>query len=1615
MSSPKRIPNTVVEKVARLTSDLTLPSDPAKLSRVQALASSLLARPAASEDEPVLVRGLAGVAQPLRVALDEEALETLGQTLRADIAEREDQREGAETDVVEMRRVEDDGATSLLAVDRLSGLRVSERVGPFNLGAREVWFEAFFAAKAMTVVRTGEPRPLLALSRAHRPRTSRGTTTLDLQAGTVWVRGDLISSALPANAYVGIQIRDGSLALSGAASVDGDTVELGGALTGTLTLELQTPTVQPQDGGCRAAGATIELPEKLVFAFKDGALRIKGSSGRATAWDQTFHFKEPRSTWSYITDRWTAVLHYAVEPDTFSFEPFSDALATFTGKARIERGGLGFPVVSVADPAVLDEASVAPQFLLDLREFSCRWYSPDERFHAIAQAWLGISASGTMLFANDVAALSPAVVFDHVLWEARGAGGRLPWTHRHPAPFVLLHACDLVAGEAFAVSGEGLAGLDRPLQTDAEPIPAARGRGLFALLRRDKRVEATLMVVEESPQAAMQLALRNGLVWVSKPVYIVAQGQRGRGQTIEKGRAALLMGAYGWCPTLPDPYVSNVCASSPGADRPSPTGRLVAEIAWSNPETVSVSFEGQLGRTLAKPVRGMGPQQDDHDRRPVALGLTQVDQHRLQLSEREQARWDKAQSKEQDSRAKRLDAASRSNKESMDLLGAVWSKFHPARPNVALLDVSTNQDLLGVALEAHNRDEPRVAASHLVPGVSASFAVDGLDVQAALARMVVMTLPAIQWEPVRTLDVDQDVATLGWFPTPLASATDGGPSVVGVRSQRLTPIVPDEALERTQAEFEAGQRVGLRTTLPFGLMATAIVNPDASSARKADLLQNTRPKFPTRDSVGGHQITAVAEHGRLPGGVSPTFEGAMRQVINGVDLATGAPLGLSVLGSTADPSSNVETVFNNDMASNPRVPVTRFDISGYGASNFSEWENPFAAFAETAKVQFSVIKGRTAMEIIKVNSVLHPWGIRVTRSVTIERRPGGGVVRRDSGWQPITPGMFDYRYADTTGNILNAPYRFDAGVFRGMFDVRSIRPAPGTEVSSGGATFIPYYFDANVALDGASGRTQAIGMLGYLQTTPDGEPASGAALRDLVESQGAVGGPLDVWIDVGNSGLPFRVRRLEVAIAMDMGGPVLVATVRGVPRLPTTGAWSVVKRPVAGVADEHREAVPVSEGRGVPLIRRYPVTYPTASQAVFAEPPLTGLAGPYRFADPADLYELSPPEQEYALLQSTPTHAFLFPRPLISSTGSNQLQTGGTPALADVIARTTSKGAFPPPPNTIDLPGTLFFDVAPSGTLSLSSPINIAGHPTPLRLSGENGHGTKMNYDHATLRMVIDHGHWEAEFTGLEIYNDIAGMERISGSRLRVVGSTQQRPQIAEIESLVHDDIESILQFIPLFGQRGTDGPIELGTTNAKHEFKFEASLKVDVPRVSITLFAGADLKLKLKLAASTGFDKDTGLVKNSGKFGLALEGKIPVLSIGIASVFVIVSVGADFAIDSIAGGATSEKLALNAFAGVGVEGAIGPFKAYAYLGVGFILSYDITNDKAKYGGLVALEAGIDFTIVKVKVRAELKGLCYDDAGATKCDYSGSVKVQVDIFLIFSISASYTVSDTTTL
>lgn len=1601
-----------VDAFAVLNADVTAAprAEAAKRLRsviASALRANLRAYPASQTHFPALTRLSHIVPEGIRESLvqDLDAIEAGG-----DVA----------TDVIAViRRDEREMLLAGRPVDHLTALLPAERIGPFwTHGGTDIWFDIFLAARQMEVKETGVSAPAMLFTQARPPLARRATTIIDIEPGTVWIRGNLVSASLPSNAYVGIKVAGGSLRLSQHATITDNVIEIAPPLKGVLRLDLAADSVTPAVGAC-SSNAKVELPESVTFTFDSGSSTAAGTAGKAEVWGQTFNFGPSTGDWTFVERLWTVVLGYDVEPQQFDAEPIGDDLVHFQGKGGVSRAGLGLPVVVATNPAILGETALAASWLLQIKSLTARWYTPDPRPHDLKDVWVGISAFGATILAEGVVPLTPVVAHAYDLWTiAGGSNKRLPWRQTYKEPFVLFYRCHAVEGELFMVQGHADVALDRPVTTNGLPISTPTTQSALLLHRFGGVTMAMLGALIDDAKSTHQFALRNALVWTTAPAFLFVRGQVASPQQIDSGGAQLLFGVYGWAPTLPDPYVSNGFVRRPRFVAGVPQSLLQGRIVWTTPENVMVSFEGRLDLSPSLDARGASPgdPRPARDRGPAPdVGLTQVEQEALTFNRRDEAEWKRAQAEEAHSRGQRIAAAQQENNKTFAIIDGFMREVVGPPPNLTLLDVSTNQDLLGVAVGAR-RGRDVTGAAPTTP--SSSFPVSDLTVHSEVGAMRVVMLPQTQWEPVRTLDSDQDIMTMGWFPTPLASATDGGATQIGARSQKLMPVIPEFALRGTFDAFKEGTPVGVRTTFPFGLVSAIRLQPHATPDRKADLYHLTRPKFPTGQSVGGIQVTAKAEGGRPDdGGISPTFQGQMRQLLNGVDLVTGAPLGISVLGETLQPAGSVETVFNNDMAARPRVPVTRIDLSGYGGSNFSDWNNPFAAFAEAAKVQFQYMIGRTALEVIKVNSVLHPWGVRVTRSVTIERRPGGGVIRRDSGWQAFTPGIFDYRYFDTIVNdIVVAPYEFDAGVFRGLFNVRTIRPAPGNVFSHGGATLVPYYFDAEVALEGVPGRTAAVGILGYLQTTPNGAPAGADALQALIETQGPIGGPIEAWMNFGGSGLPFRVQRVEVGLAMNSGNPLFVATARGVPSLPATGAWSVVVRPVASVPPNGGEAVPVAENRGVPVIRRYPVRYLPGDRTAYSEPRLDGVPGDYRFADATDLLTPAAPHNDYALLQSTPTHAFLLPRPFVPASSPPRIESGYKAALADIFSRSTSKGAFPPAGNTIELaPSSLHFDVSPAGKLALSAPVSIVGHPTPLRIGGTPGHGSSVFYDTSTLRLELEEERWDAEFTGLRVWSDISGLERITGSEMRIVGSTDQRPQIAEIKSLMLQEIEDILQYIPIFGQRGVQGPVDLGATNAKHELKVDVALNVTVPPPAViaTFPAGTGVVLKLYVKQNTGIDLKTGGPKASATFGADLDGKVPVLSLGVAAVFIIIAGKITFSLTSVSGSVTSEKLELLAFVGVGVEGKIGPFKAYAFLGVGFVFVYDAIADVAKYGGLVALEAGVDLVIVSVKIRAELKGVVYDDSGTTKCDYSGSVKIQVDIFLIFSISATYLVTETT--
>ena len=531
-----------------------------------------------------------------------------------------------------------------------------------------------------------------------------------------------------------------------------------------------------------------------------------------------------------------------------------------------------------------------------------------------------------------------------------------------------------------------------------------------------------------------------------------------------------------------------------------------------------------------------------------------------------------------------------------------------------------------------------------------------------LARDVrVVMPPQVQWEPVWT--VQNPLLTP--FPSPLASGDDGGPSLLGINTVNLVPIDPTRALQDLVAEHSRRDPLVAAAalfTLPFGLKVVAAPLgypvPTELTVPRAEL-ELVQPQAGPQGLAGGLQVRLTAVDPLSgPDREFPGFFGGAVQLRNGVDPATGTQLGLSVLSDKG--ANTVESTFNAEFApgaASARVPLTRVDLSGYGASTFSRWSNPDAATAETSQVRFDLLLGRTAHEVVQIRSILYPWAVNVVRTVTIERAPSGGVFRRDSGWVAISDGVFDFANGST---IETHP-----GLVKGAFNVRRIRDT--THIyEKGNVRLAAVRFDADmrvadVTVGGREGLVTSVDQVGFVQLSPK-EPLSPEEYAALLAAEGPLGGPVDCVVDIGNSGQTMLVSRVDVAAAPNPAGTIeFAACARGSPALPRDGQWTVVRQPV----DPNADCLPADPHRGVPLVRKGLRTVSEAANAA-----------PYLFAEPTDLLSAGNSGFHVALLWSTGTQRVLFSQPRIPK--NRRAITGAVePLLADVFATAATMAVFP--------------------------------------------------------------------------------------------------------------------------------------------------------------------------------------------------------------------------------------------------------------------------------------------------------------------------------------------------
>lgn len=681
--------------------------------------------------------------------------------------------------------------------------------------------------------------------------------------------------------------------------------------------------------------------------------------------------------------------------------------------------------------------------------------------------------------------------------------------------------------------------------------------------------------------------------------------------------------------------------------------------------------------------------------------------------------------------------------------GIVFGGRLSAEP-FALLDISSNANQLGVSIGSDmiivktGRVTQGTEENSMVVQKNWPFIVEGMEVKVKGHMARSFALPQVAWEPVNNLtppDRSDPPASikLAMDPEagPLFYEDDGGPTRIWNNNQELIGLAPIPVVNSLVENFKDNpQNYTVSTfTLPFGLKAISYISKNFIETVKPNI-NNLRPEFRknadgSNKFRGGIQLSLTAGEFGKPVPTpeeedSPMFPGYIIQLNNLVD-PLGVKSGASNLGHRVTEIFNNEFLVgvltkSNKLKDSRGVPLSRMDITGYGANIFSDWVSPTAAMAQTSQAKFDVMMGRTAHEVVQVKSILYPWGIRVVRTITVFRTGTGRIYRTDSGWKAESDGLFDFSYrylkigknpmdtdlTDDDFETVTAPYEMHPGTIKGLFNVRNIKDAPSVKEYTSSNTFVNgqtyvdgikgvefiqsgprdpepvkcggVYFDADVEIENPTqGHTNkkvvSKKILGYVQVAPAGKPLTPDQLQELLDlQQGSIGGDLDCVIDVNKSNQQMRINRFDVNNADDKNGnPVFVVAARGMVVLPKAGSWSVVQHQ-AGTG----EVSPIPSGTSVPLIRTGKwIKNKVVDPAVVSSQLL-------RIAHPIEILK-NPSNQtiNFGFLQTTATQKALFLTPSFGNE-IKQLLSKTPPVFADAYRLMEGNGIFPNIGNAID-------------------------------------------------------------------------------------------------------------------------------------------------------------------------------------------------------------------------------------------------------------------------------------------------------------------------------------------
>jgi hypothetical protein len=1123
------------------------------------------------------------------------------------------------------------------------------------------WIIVFNFTETVEIVRGGVVLAVVPISKLQ----LIGESQANILSGSAWIAAHPFVATAPADSFAGLTIQSGEISSNHPLTFANGTVTIAAGAEVTLTL-----VPAPSAAGPANFPAKIQAPGaiKIVFpatgdasiAFDRCAGQLYGETIKATATHLAAEYNTQLKL-LYIPGHTTVT--------TFKPKKVTGKLLTLSGAAPIASAGWALSVSESATPATLGTASGSGDFAIVFgKGIGCKWTGSSRIEPAAAGS---VIAQNNALLVTTISGAAPNVLLEQKfqLWNDQDStsGNRCQLVSARNAGQLLTYA---LAGTSEILELGAIldAHVDRPLLATGARVPAVFLEGVVALIHNN--AGNRLIVYSATPlrllnpvtqqPLAFPMALDNAILDVSQPIALLLSAKADAKFNTIEGAMLLLFGYLLIELYLPDPYtgglnfdirrtnptvgnnpttVDTAPRATSKADQVSSNGYLLAEVGWPTLDKVSLRLADtahthptvppttEAGSTAVAP-----PPQHFFPIIPIEPIL-----HPVVLEEK----------------AAKPAAVT---PDSAPIQPTPSDPIPDAPAGAMLLDLSTRASQLGVEVSLDERSDLQ-------------YTIDGLSVRGPAHLLPLTTLPAIAWEPM--YDKSTGTADDSVDPNELLHPPNDGPfTQVRANSATLIPISP---LQSLQSVLDAGTgKFDAVITLPFGMIGE--LDTDNINNTVLPNLTLVQPIFPASSTPNGSIYTGAWQlsiSAPNPSDPDPVLAGRTYLRTESDNPYPGYSYGEQVLG--VDVSDIFSSRFNpadDSLSNSTGVPLRRYDLTGYGATTFSEWtntENP--APTDVIKAHFHVLIGRTSHEVIQVQSIVYPWAIKVVRTITIDRLASGSVERYDSGWQASSDGLFEY--PTQTGITRD---QIHSGLISGVINVKNIQQV-GLPIATNGTVDIgssgtspmkipvqPVTFDADVIIQpqhvvvqGGANLTDLTGeshvclpskgITGYIGLQFEYH----LSLDDMANFSGlktGAGGPISATINVGNAKSLLRATEFDATPVKDSatGGLGIACAVRGLPKLSSDGSWSVATR-------KQNQAAPVSLASNVSA----PVVQQNKSGS---SDPDTEI----HFADPADIFRLAagsatPPETLYGFLQATGTQSNFLSRPILTA-GSDALKLG---------------------------------------------------------------------------------------------------------------------------------------------------------------------------------------------------------------------------------------------------------------------------------------------------------------------------------------------------------------------